>query len=563
MVELSVVIPTYNRAESLRRCLMALGQQTQSAADFEVIVVVDGSSDGTCAMLERLSTPYQLVIEQQPNQGAAVARNRGAERASGKYCLFLDDDIVAGPALIAEHLAGQRGSTTGGGVVALGHLDCRVPRGADGLARQFAVWWSDHYAGLANGRLPTDVDCWSGNMSAPLDAFRAVGGFDPSTGRSHDIELGYRLERHGLRFVYLANAHGTHDFAKTFRDILEDAFHAGYTNFQFFQRHRAVLPRLPLAHFADARIRFRIARRVLLGLKPPIGLLGLCSTVLGRGRRANAWYGLLFDYFYWRGVACAVPDSDTWLRLTMGTAILMYHAFGGLGEAPGRFVVPARRFARQMRLLRIAGYHVMPLEELLAHRRAFRLPPPRSVVITFDDGYVDALDHAAPILRRYGLPATLFVVSGAVGGINDWDSRGELRGRRLLPWPDLLRLGNSGVSFGAHSRSHASLRGVSKGQLCPEIAGSLAELECQLGKTVRSFAYPFGASTPECWDAVREAGFWGACGIEPGLNGPGRSEFDLRRTEIRGTDSLLRFALAVWLGDGLRGRGAAAPKRGV
>src|SRR5215813_8372071 len=118
MVELSVVIPTYNRAESLRRCLLALGQQTQSAADFEVIVVVDGSSDGTCAMLERLSTPYQLVvIEQQPNQGAAVARNRGAERASGKYCLFLDDDIVAGPALIAEHLAGQRRSTTGGGVV--------------------------------------------------------------------------------------------------------------------------------------------------------------------------------------------------------------------------------------------------------------------------------------------------------------------------------------------------------------------------------------------------------------------------------------------------------------
>ncbi|HET6315705.1 MAG TPA: glycosyltransferase family A protein, partial [Chloroflexota bacterium] len=206
MVELSVVIPTFNRVESVRRCLVALDGQTQSTADFEVIVVVDGSTDGTCEMLDRLSTAYRLVVEYQPNQGAALARNRGAQRASGKYCLFLDDDIVPSPALIAEHLAGQRRGPHGDAVVTLGHLDCQVRRAADGLARQYAEWWSDHFAQLAHGRQPNNMDCWSGNMSVPLEAFRSVGGFDPEAGQSHDIELGYRLEQYGLDFVYLPNA---------------------------------------------------------------------------------------------------------------------------------------------------------------------------------------------------------------------------------------------------------------------------------------------------------------------------------------------------------------------
>ena len=75
-MEASIIIPTYNRAEKLRRCLEALSVQTQPAPDFEVVVVVDGSSDGTLEMLASFETSFELRVIQQPNAGQSVALNR-------------------------------------------------------------------------------------------------------------------------------------------------------------------------------------------------------------------------------------------------------------------------------------------------------------------------------------------------------------------------------------------------------------------------------------------------------------------------------------------------------
>src|SRR5689334_12557796 len=104
MAELSIIIATYNREQRLRVCLQSLARQTQPAADFEVLVVVDGSTDGTREMLARLRTPYALRTLWQPNSGQCAAQNRGIAEAAGRYCLLMDDDIVASPALVAEHL---------------------------------------------------------------------------------------------------------------------------------------------------------------------------------------------------------------------------------------------------------------------------------------------------------------------------------------------------------------------------------------------------------------------------------------------------------------------------
>src|SRR6185503_15784205 len=104
MIELSIVIPTYNRAKHLRLCLEALNRQTQVASDFEVVVVIDGSTDKTIEMLKRFETPYSLRIIWQKNSGQASALNQGIREALGRYILFLDDDIVADPRLVAEHL---------------------------------------------------------------------------------------------------------------------------------------------------------------------------------------------------------------------------------------------------------------------------------------------------------------------------------------------------------------------------------------------------------------------------------------------------------------------------
>ena len=104
MIELSIVIPTYNRVNHLQICLEALNRQTQAADDFEVLVVVDGSTDATIERLKSFETSYLLRTIWQENHGQAHALNRGITEAKGRYILFLDDDIVADPRLVAEHL---------------------------------------------------------------------------------------------------------------------------------------------------------------------------------------------------------------------------------------------------------------------------------------------------------------------------------------------------------------------------------------------------------------------------------------------------------------------------
>src|SRR4051794_16984379 len=131
MIELSVIIPTYNRANLLRRCLEALFCQTQPLETYEIVVVVDGSTDGTREMLAGLKPPCTLRVFYQANAGVGAARNHGIAQACGRYCLFLDDDIIADRGLVMAHLLAHH---AGDGRVVLGHLEIALPRSADGFA---------------------------------------------------------------------------------------------------------------------------------------------------------------------------------------------------------------------------------------------------------------------------------------------------------------------------------------------------------------------------------------------------------------------------------------------
>jgi glycosyltransferase involved in cell wall biosynthesis len=92
MLKVSVIVPTYNRVNRLKHVLAALSQQTFSPREVEVLVVSDGSSDGTHEYVRRLHMPYQLTLIEQANQGPAAARNNGIAHASGEYILFVDDE---------------------------------------------------------------------------------------------------------------------------------------------------------------------------------------------------------------------------------------------------------------------------------------------------------------------------------------------------------------------------------------------------------------------------------------------------------------------------------------
>jgi glycosyltransferase involved in cell wall biosynthesis len=310
MTELSVVIPTYNRADPLRACLEALYRQTYPAIDYEVIVVVDGSVDGTIDMLHNLEPPFQLRIIEQENRGQPSALNRGLEEARGEYCLFLDDDIIASPQLIAEHMKVQ---STAGGVVCLGPLPRLLPPHANGFARYLAQWAEDHYRHLGEEtRQPSFMDCYSGNLSTPRSALLSIAGFSTDLRRSFDIELGYRLLLHGLRIVYDAQAIGYQEYRKSFIEIAHDTYHAGTASVTLYRRYPAILSHLELGRFAAMGSPARELRDVLLALHVPAWLLALPGGLVPGDRRKRLWYRFLYSYFFWSGVRRAQPDKALW-----------------------------------------------------------------------------------------------------------------------------------------------------------------------------------------------------------------------------------------------------------
>jgi glycosyltransferase involved in cell wall biosynthesis/peptidoglycan/xylan/chitin deacetylase (PgdA/CDA1 family) len=543
--ELSIVIPTYNRATRLRACLEALAQQTEPARDFEVIVVIDGSTDNTEEMISQISVPYSLHVLQQDNSGQNIARNRGVAAAKGRYCLFLDDDIMASPGLVAEHLRVQRQHHR---VVGIGQITLSILPNADWYTRHFARGWAEHYERLnSRARLPEWTDCYGGNLSVSRAAFQEVGGFATDLPRSHDIELGYRLESAGIRVAYIPEAIGSQAESKEIHQYSQDAAKSGYAWIKLWQRHPGTGATV-LGPYSETSLREDVLRRLLYTIGVPPKLLGQFGSVLSRYARDEKWFRFVSKYFYWRGIREAISDKQTWDSVMQGVPILMYHAVGGTGEPASRYIIPVNRFDRQMAWLKQKGCRVLHLEDYLEYRATHRLPPPRTVVITLDDGYADNRKLAYPILRQYGFPATLFPVSGKMGRINDW-SRNELKARQLMTWEQLKEMvADGGVRIGAHTRTHALLPTMSVGDLRDEIAGSKEDLEHELGVPVTTFAYPYGEYDSAVLSVAAQANFTGACTVDEGLNFVGTSPMALRRIEIRGTYSLLQFALAVRFG---------------
>jgi peptidoglycan/xylan/chitin deacetylase (PgdA/CDA1 family) len=195
----------------------------------------------------------------------------------------------------------------------------------------------------------------------------------------------------------------------------------------------------------------------------------------------------------------------------------------------------------QMRLLALLRYRVIGFDELARALREHRLPPRRAAVVTIDDGYRDNREIAQPVLRRHGFAATIFLVSGKLGGINDWTEEGELSGRPLLSLTDVRELRAEGVRFGAHTRSHCSLPEVADDLLAGEIGGSREDLERDLGEEIPVFAYPYGHHDERSAQEVARSGFAGAGTTHPRLVGLDQDPALIPRVEIRSSDSLFRF----------------------
>jgi glycosyltransferase involved in cell wall biosynthesis len=248
--EIAVAVASYQRRDELRVTLEDLGRQAYPVERFEVVVVLDGSTDGSGEMARSLDVPFVLRVIEQENRGLASARNRGAAESSAPVVVFLDDDIHAVPGFVAEHASAHRDGSEER--VVFGY--CPPAREATTLwAKALRAWWHDHYRAKEQPNHPwTFTDVTDGNMSLRRSLLARVGGYDESFdgGRRQDYELGIRLLEAGATCRFHRAATGMHNYDARFASALRNQRDSGRLDVMLASKHPHVLAQLPLANVA-------------------------------------------------------------------------------------------------------------------------------------------------------------------------------------------------------------------------------------------------------------------------------------------------------------------------
>ena len=203
--------------------------------------------------------------------------------------------------------------------------------------------------------------------------------------------------------------------------------------------------------------------------------------------------------------------------------ILGYHR---VGEYRGDHVptVSPEAFERQLQFLAKRRYRVILLDEVLSCLSRGERTPPRSVVITFDDGYEETYTVAWPLLRRFGFPAIVFITPAEVG----------LRG--FATWEQVAAMAKDGMTIGSHTMNHRYLPLVGEEQLDEEIIKSKQVIEARVGQPIAYFSYPVGGFTPAVQRLVQQAGYRGACTTNRTQSRWTIDPFALRRIKVTERD---------------------------
>ncbi len=238
-MDISVVIPTFQRADSLKVVLASLLEQSFDSSSYEILLCDAGSTDGTEELVEQLKDA-RIRFLPGPNTGRSGARNRGVREARGDLVLFTDADIIADPELLLSH---QRFHAEFPGDAVVG---CEIQ--VDSLD-EYETFRQDPQR-YARHKVERTTVPWhyflTGNASARKADLLRVGCFDEGfTGYGHeDLELGYRLQKAGCRLHYNPHAINYHWHPVPFEEQCQKMFLAGKSTVKFYRKHKDL--RIPL-----------------------------------------------------------------------------------------------------------------------------------------------------------------------------------------------------------------------------------------------------------------------------------------------------------------------------
>ncbi|MET7983645.1 polysaccharide deacetylase family protein [Streptomyces sp. NPDC005281] len=228
--------------------------------------------------------------------------------------------------------------------------------------------------------------------------------------------------------------------------------------------------------------------------------------------------------------------------------VFLYHAVSD--DSPpwlARFTVSRRTFVEQLDMIADSGLRVVPLRQLVAALLGGPPLPPRSAVLTFDDGYADFASTVAPLLAARGLPSTLYVTTGALSS-DGRPSGGPFPSMATLGWAQVRELDAAGVEIGGHTVTHPQLDTLPRASVRQEVAGCKRQIEDALGHRVDSFAYPHGYSSRAVRALVREAGWTSAAAIRAASAFSSERDDPLRFARLMVQADTGRDRFALWTG---------------
>jgi len=296
--EISVVVPTYNRLDTLREVVPTFLAQDIAPERFEMLVCDSMSTDGTREYLAGVGAQHPNIRHLPgPYDGRAMARNAGIREARGAVVLFNDSDILASPDLLTQHLRHHQA----GRKVAVVGWEVQVKDLADYAYKR------DHVEARGHLHPPTRKTLsWlyflTGNASVRRDDLLAVGSFDESfTGYGHeDLELGYRLQKAGVTILYEPKAVNYHCQDVPHDDQKEKMKLAGRSTVRFFRKH------------PDWAVRANLGMTpISLGLHSALtsmpGVLGWLDKRAGDSKFAR---DVVQQYYYVSGIKQALSNDD-------------------------------------------------------------------------------------------------------------------------------------------------------------------------------------------------------------------------------------------------------------
>jgi len=290
-------------------------RQTLPAEQFEVIVSIDGSDDGTREMVQSLRTSFRLVALWQPNRGRAAACNAGIRVAEGDLLILLDDDMEPAPQFLTAHLAAHA-ATKRLGVV--GAAPVSVQPSSPPIVDYIGWKFNQHLETLAQAGHQFGLrDFYSGNFSIDRRTLVEAGGLDESFTEygNEDLELSHRLAKAAVHLVFSSEALARQHYTKDFPALARDNLAKGRTAVLLASKYAETLADLKLGRPDDLSPRWRLMRGLLLAATSVWrGTMDWAISFMRwlehrRPARMRSYYYYALDYFYWVGARDAMREN--------------------------------------------------------------------------------------------------------------------------------------------------------------------------------------------------------------------------------------------------------------